>query len=105
MSTPSENPAMPLTATHVETWLITMNQKRFALYARTKEPHAQAVIFWEAADLLSEAIEEIRVISAALRERGADELTARLAAEVGLLAFSVAFERWMGPDNDVWRPR
>ena len=71
MSTPSENPARPLTATQLETWLITMNQKRFALYARTKDPHAHAVIFWEAADLLSEAIEEIRVISAALREDSA----------------------------------
>ncbi len=34
-------------------------------------------------------------ITAALRERGVDELTARLSAEVGLLAFSVAFGRWM----------
>ncbi|MFE3189541.1 TetR/AcrR family transcriptional regulator [Nocardia sp. NPDC059240] len=34
-------------------------------------------------------------INAALRERGADELTARLAAEVGVLAFRVAVERWM----------
>jgi len=42
-----------------------------------------------------------RSISAALRERGADELTARLAAEVGMLAFSVAVERWMGSDNDI----
>ena len=39
-------------------------------------------------------------ISTALRQRGVDELTARLAAEVGLLAFSVAVERWMAPDND-----
>ena len=41
-----------------------------------------------------------RSISAALRERGADELTARLAAEVGMLAFSIAVERWMGSDHD-----
>jgi AcrR family transcriptional regulator len=39
-------------------------------------------------------------ISTALRTRGADELTARLGAEVGMLAFSVALERWMGSDND-----
>jgi AcrR family transcriptional regulator len=39
-------------------------------------------------------------ISAALRERGADELTARLGAEVGMLAFSVAFQRWMGANDD-----
>ncbi|QMU79502.1 TetR family transcriptional regulator [Streptacidiphilus sp. PB12-B1b] len=41
-----------------------------------------------------------RSISAALRERGADELTARLGAEVGMLAFSVALERWMRSDHD-----
>ena len=35
-------------------------------------------------------------IKAALRERGADELTARLGAELGLLAFSIAVERWLG---------
>ena len=40
-------------------------------------------------------------ISTALRERGADELTARLAAEVGMLAFSIAVERWMKADHDV----
>ncbi|HWC80103.1 MAG TPA: helix-turn-helix domain-containing protein [Pseudonocardiaceae bacterium] len=38
-------------------------------------------------------------VSAALRERGADELTARLGAEIGMLAFSVAVERWMRSDN------
>jgi AcrR family transcriptional regulator len=41
-----------------------------------------------------------RSISAALRTRGADELTARLGAEVGLLAFSIAVERWLGADHD-----
>ena len=41
-----------------------------------------------------------RSISAALRERGADELTARLGAEVGMLAFSIAVERWMGSDDE-----
>ena len=41
-----------------------------------------------------------RSVSAALRMRGADELTARLGAEVAMLAFSVAVERWMEPGND-----
>src|SRR3984957_9730591 len=41
-----------------------------------------------------------RSISAALRERGADELTARLGAEVGMLAFTIAVERWMEAGND-----
>jgi AcrR family transcriptional regulator len=40
-------------------------------------------------------------IAAALRERGTDELTARLGAETGLLAFTVAFERWMQASGDA----
>ncbi len=39
-------------------------------------------------------------ISAALRERGIDELTARLGAEVGMLAFRVGVERWMKSDDE-----
>jgi AcrR family transcriptional regulator len=35
----------------------------------------------------------------ALRARGADEATARLAAEIGVLAFSTAYVRWAAPDN------
>jgi hypothetical protein len=31
--------------------------------------------------------------------RGADELTARLGAEVAVLAFSIAVERWMEAGN------
>jgi AcrR family transcriptional regulator len=41
-----------------------------------------------------------RSIAAALRERGTDELAARLGAEVGMLAFTVAFGRWMEPGGD-----
>jgi AcrR family transcriptional regulator len=41
-----------------------------------------------------------RSVSAALRMRGADELTARLGAEVGMLAFTVAVERWMRAGDD-----
>jgi len=41
-----------------------------------------------------------RSVSAALRERGVDELTARLGAEVGMLAFTIAVERWVGSDDD-----
>ncbi len=39
-------------------------------------------------------------VTAALRERGKDELTARLGAEMATLAFSVAFERWMKANDD-----
>ncbi|WP_328743763.1 TetR/AcrR family transcriptional regulator [Streptomyces sp. NBC_00285] len=39
-------------------------------------------------------------ISTALRERGTDELTARLGAEVAMLAFAIAAERWLKADDD-----
>ena len=39
-------------------------------------------------------------MSAALRERGMDELSARLGAEVGMLAFTIAVERWMESADD-----
>jgi AcrR family transcriptional regulator len=35
----------------------------------------------------------------ALRERGTDELAARLGAELGMLTFSVAMERWLGTND------
>ena len=49
-----------------------------------------------------ELLKRARLASAmaeALRARGADEATARLAAEVGVLAFSTAYARWAAPDN------
>ena len=39
------------------------------------------------------------VMADALRVRGADETTARLAAEIGVLAFSTAYARWAAPQN------
>jgi AcrR family transcriptional regulator len=36
----------------------------------------------------------------ALRARGTDETTARLAAEIGMLAFSTTYARWAAPDNE-----
>jgi AcrR family transcriptional regulator len=38
-------------------------------------------------------------LTGALRDRGADEITARVAGELGVLAFSVAFARWAAPGN------
>jgi AcrR family transcriptional regulator len=35
----------------------------------------------------------------ALRARGAGDVAARLAAEVGVLAFSTAYARWAAPEN------
>ena len=39
------------------------------------------------------------VMADALRARGADDTTARLAAQVGVLAFSTAYARWAAPGN------
>jgi AcrR family transcriptional regulator len=39
------------------------------------------------------------VMAGALRARGADDVAARLAAEVGVLAFSTAYARWAAPEN------
>jgi AcrR family transcriptional regulator len=39
------------------------------------------------------------VMADALRARGTDDTTARLAAEVGTLAFSTAYARWAAPEN------
>jgi uncharacterized protein (DUF2336 family) len=38
-------------------------------------------------------------IADALRARGADDATARLAAEMGVLAFSTAYARWAAPET------
>ncbi|MDH6705293.1 AcrR family transcriptional regulator [Kitasatospora sp. MAA19] len=38
-------------------------------------------------------------IADALRARGADDTTAHLASELGVLAFSTAFARWAEPEN------
>ncbi|MER7673878.1 helix-turn-helix domain-containing protein [Kitasatospora sp. NPDC096128] len=38
-------------------------------------------------------------VADALRARGADDTTARLAAELGILAFGTAFARWATPEN------
>jgi AcrR family transcriptional regulator len=49
-----------------------------------------------------ELLKQARVGSAmvdALRARGADDTTARLAAEMGVLALTTAFGRWAEPDN------
>ncbi|MEU1271186.1 helix-turn-helix domain-containing protein [Streptomyces sp. NPDC005799] len=39
-------------------------------------------------------------IGAALRDRGVDDTTSRLAAEMGVLAFTTAFARWTEPGNE-----
>jgi AcrR family transcriptional regulator len=65
-------------------------------------PPRQAVIAANPELQERELLKRARLASAiadALRARGADDTTARLAAEMGMLAFSTAFARWAAPDN------
>ena len=65
-------------------------------------PQRRAVIAANSELQERELLKRARLASAmadALRTRGADEVSARLAAEVGVLAFSTAYARWAAPDN------
>jgi hypothetical protein len=39
------------------------------------------------------------VVADALQARGTDETAARLASEIGMIAFSIAFARWLAQEN------
>ena len=65
-------------------------------------PQRRAVIAANSELQERELLKRARLASAmaeALRARGADEPTARLASEVGVLAFSTAYARWAAPDS------
>jgi AcrR family transcriptional regulator len=65
-------------------------------------PQRRAVIAVNSELQERELLKRARLASAvadALRVRGADDTTARLAAEIGVLAFSTAYARWAAPDN------
>jgi hypothetical protein len=79
MSTPSREPQQPLTDADVKQWLFTMDGRRFALYPKLVGTPAQVEVFWEMADLLQEAIEEVRTISAELWE-GSQHICGKSAA-------------------------
>jgi AcrR family transcriptional regulator len=93
-----------------DTTLIECLQAALAAAGDTMTPHRRAaarrrILIAAANSELQERsqLKHARIagsIAEALRERGADELTARLAAELGMLAFSVAFERWMKASDD-----
>jgi hypothetical protein len=68
MSTPAQESPQPLTAADVEQWMCMIDERRFHLYPKLVGTPAQVEVFWEMADLLQEAIEEVRVISAQSRE-------------------------------------
>lgn len=65
-------------------------------------PQRRAVIAANSELQERELLKRARFASAmagALRLRAADDTTARLAAEMGVLAFSTAYARWAAPDN------
>lgn len=65
-------------------------------------PQRRAVIAANSELQERELLKRARPASAmagALRARGADDAAARLAAEVGVLAFSTAYARWAAPGN------
>jgi AcrR family transcriptional regulator len=65
-------------------------------------PQRRAVIAANSELQERELLKRARLASAmagALRARGADDAAARLAAEVGVLAFSTAYARWAAPGN------
>jgi len=67
-------------------------------------PQRRAVIAANSELQERELLKRARLGSAmadALRARGADETTARLAGEVGVLAFSTAYARWAAPENQL----
>ena len=67
-------------------------------------PQRRAVISAHSEVQERELLKRARFASAmaeALHARGADEVTARLAAEVGVLAFSTAYARWAAPENQA----
>jgi AcrR family transcriptional regulator len=65
-------------------------------------PQRRAVIAANSELQERELLKRARFASAmadALRARGAGDVAARLAAEVGVLAFSTAYARWAAPEN------
>ena len=69
---------------------------------RDLAPQRRAVIAANSELQERELLKRARLASAmadALRARGAGDVAARLAAEVGVLAFSTAYARWAAPGN------
>jgi hypothetical protein len=79
MSTPSPGPGKPITLEQVEDWIDTTRRKRLELHVLATEPWNSTRrhdAFIHMSELLKEAIEKVRVISASLRE-GNEELRAK----------------------------
>src|SRR5262245_49346446 len=71
MFTSSDQPKPPLTAAELDEWVATTATKRLQLHLKAVEPlysTQRQQAFMVMSDLLQEAIEEVRVVSASLRE-------------------------------------
>jgi AcrR family transcriptional regulator len=96
--------AAPPSATTVECLAAALKSVTVAFTPERHDlaPQRRAVIAANSELQERELLKRARLASAladALRARGADDTTARLAADMGMLAFSTAFERWAAPDN------
>ena len=72
MPPPSTGPHKPVTARQVEEWLQAVNRKCLELSLHAMEPlynTRRELAVMEMSHLLQEAIEEVRVVSASLREQ------------------------------------
>jgi hypothetical protein len=72
MPPPSSGPQKPVTARQVEEWLQAVNRKCLELSLHAMEPlynTRRELAVMEMSHLLQEAIEEVRVVSASLREQ------------------------------------
>jgi hypothetical protein len=71
MSTPSNDPPKSFTAQDIQAWLCAATEKRAALHIQAASPwhsNARHEAFTAMSDLLQEALEEVRVLSASLQE-------------------------------------
>src|SRR5215475_13236970 len=72
MPPPSSRPQKPIIAEQVEEWLQAINRKYLELSLHAMEPlynTRRELAIMEMSHLLQEAIEEVRVVSASLREQ------------------------------------
>ena len=94
----------PATATTVDCLGAALAAAAVAFTAERRDlaPQRRAVIAAHSELQERELLKRARLASAmaeALRGRGADDTTARLAADMGVLAFSTAYARWAAPEN------
>lgn len=82
MSTPLHGPSKSFTLPDIQTWIDTAKRKRYNLHLLAADPlynTRREWAFMEMSQLLAEAIEEVRVLSASLQE-DSTELRSRATA-------------------------